>query len=48
MLTKLWCWLFGHRDYAKAITGNVSPDGFPMYRWEKQKFCLCCGRENES
>jgi len=54
MLTKLWCFLFGHKFIAKGFTGNVVESdnglGMPiksaMYRWEAQKWCLRCGCKN--
>lgn len=59
-MSKLWCWLFGHKLWAQAAIPG--PDGKPIltgtfnpitgeqgvaYRWEKQKFCLRCGMDQE-
>ena len=54
MITRLVCWLVGHKFYAKAYmavrTGTFNPitgvEGH-FYRLERQKFCLRCGLEPE-
>ena len=52
MLTKFYCWLFGHRFWAKtysnAQTGQHHPlTGEPGLFWtyEKLSFCEVCGYE---
>lgn len=50
MLSKLWCFLFGHTFWAKAhvrFTDEKDTFGRPIstYRWEKQKFCLVCEKD---
>jgi hypothetical protein len=52
VLTKLICWLFGHKTMVKASTGNTfqtvnQATGLPQtghyYRWERKPFCVRCG-----
>jgi hypothetical protein len=48
MLSRLWCWLFGHKFWCKAYTGGSGIEDLMgreimYYRWERQKFCACCG-----
>jgi len=53
MIQKLRCWLFGHKTVVKAYTGEtVVADGtfdrdvkHLLYRWERSKFCLRCGKK---
>ena len=54
MLKKLWCYLWGHVSVVKAYTGStvVITDRLsgnaivvPTYKWEKQKYCVRCGKE---
>lgn len=55
MLTRFICWLLGHRYWAKAFTGQSVrvkralgyEEDVGVYVWEKQKFCLRCGKEPE-
>lgn len=52
MLTKLWCWLFGHKVVVKAFTGEtmVSDNGLghpitrALYVLERKDFCVRCGK----
>jgi len=52
MIQKLLCWLFGHKTVVKAYTGQtlVADSHFErdfkhlLYRWERSKFCLRCGK----
>lgn len=55
MLKRLICYLWGHKVIVKAYTGDVVHQTdrltlnvveVPMYRWEKQKFCLRCEKDN--
>lgn len=53
MWHKFLCWLLGHRQVAKAYTGEkmevVAPLGnqytVPLYKWQRFPFCLRCGKE---
>lgn len=50
MIPKVICWLWGHKFWIKAHTGEalgLDPIGRTIYayRWEKQKFCLRCNKE---
>lgn len=52
MLTKLYCWLFGHRFWTKAYTNELTGTKHPItgelghfYRHEKMPFCLRCESE---
>lgn len=51
MLTRLWCWLFGHKFWEQAATGNYIEVTDPvtyttvkkaLYRWELQSHCVRC------
>jgi len=52
MIQKFLCWLFGHKTVVKAYTGQtlVADSHFErdfkhlLYRWERSKFCLRCGK----
>ncbi len=51
MLKRFLCWFFGHKTVYKVFTGQtVVIDGYldrnivtPVYRWERNKYCLRCG-----
>ena len=54
MLKRIWCFLWGHKTLLKAFTGHAvevtdSLTGgmrrVPTYVWEKQKYCVRCGKE---
>lgn len=55
MLIKFLCWLFGHKVMAKAYTGETmetwnTRKGITtssMYVWERQDYCIRCGKKNE-
>lgn len=56
MLTRLWCWLFGHKRYEKAFTGQYfdtydaltrQPIKGTLYQWQRSPFCLRCGADRE-
>ncbi len=55
MWNKFLCWLLGHKVMIKAFTGNTLPYknylGMELktnlYKWEKQKHCLRCGKRND-
>ena len=49
MLTRFYCWLFGHNFWAKVYSGKKtgtrdSITGQPVlfYKYQKQPFCLRC------
>jgi hypothetical protein len=54
MIKWLICRLWGHQTMAKAYTGETyqvtSYAGIQhtsaLYRWERQRFCCRCGRDN--
>lgn len=54
MIKRLICWIWGHKIIVKAYTGHTMPVTNPlteaeqnvaMYKWEKMKFCLRCGKD---
>ena len=54
MWIKFLCWAYGHNIMLKAMTGRVikvieKDDTYahdvPLYKWEKQKNCVRCGKE---
>ena len=48
MIKRFICWVFGHSIMCKAFTGNIikiDGEDCPTYKWEKQTYCLRCGRE---
>ena len=56
MLKRLICYWWGHKVVIKAYTGEKIRvfDKFTgqetdvmLYRWEKQKHCVRCGKENQ-
>ena len=52
---RLICWLWGHDTVRKAYTGQMLDTvgqlgnryTVSLYKWEKSKFCLRCGKEAE-
>ena len=53
MITKLLCWVWGHKTVVKAITGNAiqstnqltgNLDTIPLYTLERKDFCVRCGK----
>lgn len=44
MIIRFVCWLFGHHTMLKACTGNEI-DGFILYKWERHRYCVRCGKE---
>lgn len=54
MMLRLICTLWGHKVMLKVFTGNIirlTHPGFlyksdvSTYKWERQKYCLRCGKE---
>lgn len=53
MIKRFLCWLWGHEVLAKAYTGETfaatnymgDEHRVSLYRWERQKWCLRCGKE---
>lgn len=39
MIKRFICWLWGHKTMLKAFTNDT------FYKWEKQRFCIRCGKE---
>ena len=55
MLTRLYCWLFGHKFWTKVYSKRktdtrsyVIDPPLLFYRYEKQPFCLRCESEATS
>ena len=56
MLKYFWCWFWGCKTVMKAYTGEtmVQSNGLgmevtvAMYKWQKQPFCIRCGKPSKA